>query len=106
MEFAKERKLRYIQDEYNNVIVFKDGSSGYENSEPVIVQGHMDMVCEKDGDCKIDFETDGLRLVLEDGVIRADGTTLGGDDGIAVAMVFFINFFALKYPLDVLRVPR
>lgn len=86
VEFAKERKLRYIQDEYNNVIVFKDGSSGYENSEPVIVQGHMDMVCEKDGDCKIDFETDGLRLVLEDGVIRADGTTLGGDDGIAVAM--------------------
>ena len=50
----------------------------------------MDMVCEKDVDCDIDFERDGLRLVLEDGVISADGTTLGGDDGIAVAFALAI----------------
>ena len=90
VKFATDRKLRYIQDESNNVIIFKGGTAGYENSAPVMLQGHMDMVCEKDADCDIDFEHDGLRLVLEDGVISADGTTLGGDDGIAVAFALAI----------------
>lgn len=90
VKFATDRKLRYIQDDSNNVIIFKNGTTGYENSAPVMLQGHMDMVCEKDADFDIDFEHDGLRLVLEDGVISADGTTLGGDDGIAVAFALAI----------------
>ena len=90
VDFAKAHGLTYYQDELNNVIIIKEASKGYENAEPVIIQGHMDMVCEKDVDCDIDFERDGLRLVLEDGVISADGTTLGGDDGIAVAIALAI----------------
>ena len=90
VRFAKDRNLRYIQDEKNNVIIFKDGTSGYEDSAPVMLQGHMDMVCEKNSDCDIDFSNDGLRLRLKDGVISADGTTLGGDDGIAVAFALAI----------------
>ena len=86
VEFAKERGLRCIQDSSNNVIIFKDGTAGYEQSAPVMLQGHLDMVCEKTPDCTIDFEKDGLSLMVEDGIITADGTTLGGDDGIAVAM--------------------
>ncbi len=83
--FAKERGLRYIQDESNNVIIFKPGTAGYENSAPVILQGHMDMVCEKETDCPIDMEKEGLQLEVQDGIVSAKGTTLGGDDGIAVA---------------------
>ena len=88
--FAKERGLRYIQDESNNIIIFKPGTEGYENSAPVIIQGHMDMVCEKDNDCDIDFSKDGLRLGVKDGYVYAEGTTLGGDDGIAVAYALAI----------------
>lgn len=88
--FAREHDLRYIKDQSNNVIIFKDGTPGYEASAPVMLQGHMDMVCEKDKDCNIDFERDGLELVLNDGIISANGTTLGGDDGIAVAYALAI----------------
>lgn len=90
VRFAENRGLRYIQDECNNVIIFKDGTDGYEDSKPVMLQGHMDMVCEKDADCDIDFEKDGLKLRLENEIISADGTTLGGDDGIAVAFALAI----------------
>ena len=83
--FAREHKLKYIQDSHNNIIIFKDGTPGYENSCPVILQGHLDMVCEKSQDCEIDFKTEALRLKVENGMISAWGTTLGGDDGIAVA---------------------
>ncbi len=83
--FAEAHGLRCIQDEINNLIIFKGGSSGREGEEPVILQGHIDMVCEKEADCDIDFQTEGLRLVLNDGILSAKGTTLGGDDGIAVA---------------------
>lgn len=88
--FAREHDLRYIKDQSNNVIIFKDGTPGYETSAPVMLQGHMDMVCEKDKDCNIDFERDGLDLVFKDGIISANGTTLGGDDGIAVAYALAI----------------
>ena len=88
--FAKEHGLRYIQDETNNVIIFKNGTSGYENSAPVILQGHLDMVCEKEADCDIDFLKEGIRLQLNDNIITADGTTLGGDDGIAIAYTLAI----------------
>lgn len=90
VRFAKEHGLRYIQDSKNNVILFKDGTPGYEQSQPVMIQGHLDMVCERTQDCKVDFEKDGLTLCVEDGMIRAQGTTLGGDDGIAVAYALAI----------------
>ena len=83
--FAKVRNLRYIQDDANNVIIFQDGTCGYEDHAPVILQGHMDMVCEKDASCPLDMAVDGLD-VTHDGVdVFAKGTTLGGDNGIAVA---------------------
>ena len=86
MAFAKERDLKVIQDEVNNVIIFQPGTPGYEESEPVILQGHMDMVCEKTSDSTHDFKNDGLELYVEDGFLKAKDTTLGGDDGVAVAM--------------------
>ncbi len=83
--FAQEHDLRYIQDELNNVILFADGTAGYEEHPPVILQGHMDMVCEKDVDCAIDMEHDGLDIAHDGEYVFAKGTTLGGDNGIAVA---------------------
>ena len=85
VSFAKEQGIRYIQDELNNVILFGPASEGYEDHEPVIIQGHMDMVCEKDADCPINFETDGLDITHDGDYVFARGSTLGGDDGIAVA---------------------
>lgn len=88
--FAKSHGFRYIQDEDNNVIIFKDGSKGYEDAEPVIIQGHLDMVCEKESGVDIDFEKDGLKLYVDGDFLKAEGTTLGGDDGIAVAYALAI----------------
>ncbi len=85
VSFAKEQNIPYIQDELNNVILFGPASEGYEDHEPVIIQGHMDMVCEKDPDCTIDFAADGLDITHDGAYVFAKGTTLGGDDGIAVA---------------------
>lgn len=90
VEFAKEQGLRVIQDEKNNVIIFKDGSKGREQEEPVILQGHLDMVCEKNLDCDHDFVTEGLKLAVDGDMIYAEGTTLGGDDGIAIAYAMAI----------------
>ncbi len=90
VDFAVQRGLKYRQDEWNNVIIWKPASPGYEQSAPVMLQGHMDMVCEKEAGCDIDFAIEGLRLKLQDGVILAEGTTLGGDDGIAVAYALAI----------------
>ena len=85
VEFAKEQGLKYIQDNANNVILFQEGTCGMEDHEPVILQGHMDMVCEKDADCPIDMAVEGLD-VTHDGVsVFAKGTTLGADNGIALA---------------------
>ncbi len=86
VSFAKERNLEYYQDELNNVIIIKEATPGYENAEPVILQGHMDMVCEKAPDCRKDMAVDGLDLAIDGDTIYAKGTSLGGDDGIAVAM--------------------
>ena len=85
VKFADDHGLRCIQDEANNVILFGNGTCGMENHEPVILQGHMDMVCEKDADCPLDMETQGLDLTHDDKFVFAKGTTLGGDDGIAIA---------------------
>ena len=83
--FAKERKLEYIQDELNNVIIIKEATEGYEEVAPIIIQGHMDMVAVKEADCSIDMEKEGLQLVVSGDDVYAEGTSLGGDDGIAVA---------------------
>ena len=85
VSFAQEKGLRYIQDSLNNVIIFQNGTCGYENHPPVILQGHMDMVCEKAPDCPIDMDTQGLAVTHDGTFVFAEGTTLGGDDGIAVA---------------------
>lgn len=90
VSFAGEHGLACIQDTFNNVIMFKNASSGYENASPVIIQGHMDMVCEKEADCPIDFEKEGLSLYVDGDFVKAKGTTLGGDDGIAVAYALAI----------------
>ena len=85
VSFAKKHDLEYYQDEINNVIMIKEATEGYENSAPVIIQGHMDMVCEKESSSSIDFEKNGLNLYVDGEFVKAKDTTLGGDDGIAVA---------------------
>ena len=85
VSFAQEQGLRYIQDDLNNVIIFGEGTCGYEDHEPVVFQGHMDMVCDKDADCPIDMDTQGLDVTHDETHVFAKGTTLGGDNGIAVA---------------------
>ena len=88
--FAKELGYEYIQDELNNLIIFVPASDGYEQEEPLIIQGHMDMVCEKTPDCNIDFKKDGLEVVNDGIYLYAKNTTLGGDDGIAIAYAMAI----------------
>ena len=90
VSFAKEHGLEYIQDEMNNVIIRAEASKGCEDAPGVILQGHIDMVCEKRPDIEHDFEKDGLELIVSDGFVRANGTTLGGDDGIAAAMMLAV----------------
>lgn len=85
--FAEERNLEVVQDKVDNIIIRKGGTSGYEDSEPVILQGHLDMVCEKVPGSAHDFKTDPLDLFVEDGLVGARGTSLGADNGIAVAMI-------------------
>ncbi|MGM9548489.1 MAG: aminoacyl-histidine dipeptidase [Faecousia sp.] len=85
VSFAKDHDLRCVQDESNNVVLFGKGTCGMEDHAPVILQGHMDMVCEKDADCAVDMETEGLDITHDGKFVFAKGTTLGGDDGIAVA---------------------
>ncbi len=85
VSFAKERNLECIQDEYLNVIIIKEATAGYETEEPLILQGHMDMVAVKTQDTQKDMKTEGLDLETADGYLYAKGTSLGGDDGIAVA---------------------
>ena len=84
-DFAKTHQLSYIQDEWKNIIIFKKASVGYEEEPTVILQGHMDMVAVKKPDCDIDMRTEGLRLAVDGDKVYAEGTSLGGDDGIAVA---------------------
>jgi dipeptidase D len=88
--FAESHHLEYYQDEQNNVVMIQEASEGYEQAAPVIIQGHMDMVCEKESGYSIDFEKDGLKLYVDGDFLKAEGTTLGGDDGIAVAYALAI----------------
>ena len=90
VQFAESRGLEYWQDNADNVVIVKEASPGYENAPSVILQGHIDMVCEKTADCSLDMKNDGLVLKTDGEWIWADGTTLGGDNGIAVAMALAI----------------
>ena len=86
-KFANTRGLFCLRDETGNVFIRKNATAGYENTPAILFQGHMDMVCEKNADSDHDFEKDALKLYVKDGFLWADGTTLGGDNGIAVAMM-------------------
>ena len=90
VNFAKEKNLEYVQDEALNVIIKKPASKGYENCPPVIIQGHMDMVAVKKPDCDIDLMTEGLNPMTDGKFVWAEGTSLGGDDGLAVAYAMAI----------------
>lgn len=85
VNFAKERNLNYIQDESYNVIIMKPGNKCSVDCEPVIIQGHLDMVCVKNQGCTKDMENEGIDLLVDGDYVKADNTTLGADDGIAVA---------------------
>lgn len=90
LEFAKLHGLKARKDAADNVVIFKAGSSGYEDCEPVILQGHLDMVCEKEPDCDIDMSEQSIKACTDGKMVWADGTTLGADDGIAVAFILAV----------------
>ena len=102
--FAREQGIRCIQDNLNTVILFGEGTCGMENHAPVILQGHMDMVCEKDPGCSLDMAAEGLDVTHDDTCVYAKGTTLGGDDGIAVAyaMALLMDKTIPHPPLEVI----
>ena len=90
VNFARMHNLKYIRDNADNVVIFKPAYKGYEKAEPIILQGHLDMVCQKTEDSDIDFLKDGISLKVEGDFLMADGTTLGADNGIAVAMILSV----------------
>ncbi len=90
VQFAKENNLQFYKDKAKNVIIYKSGTEGYENSEPIILQGHLDMVCQKREDTDINFEKDGIKAYKDGDFIKAKSTTLGADNGIAVAMIMSV----------------
>lgn len=89
-DFARKRGLEYYRDAANNVLINKPATADCENKEPLLLQGHIDMVCEKNEGVTHDFDVDGLELYEAEGWIRANGTTLGADDGVAVAVMLYV----------------
>ncbi len=89
-DFAKEHNLPYRKDKAGNICISKPAFSGFESRPAVVLQGHVDMVCEKNADVQFDFATEGLKLKKEGEWITAEGTTLGADNGIAVAMALAV----------------
>ena len=99
VQFAKDNGLEWYRDAANNVVLTKPASPGYEGADTIILQAHTDMVCEKAPGVEFDFTKDAIRPIIEDDVIRADGTTLGADDGISVAMILaLLSDKELKHP--------
>jgi len=99
VEFAKAHNLKYVQDDLYNVVMYKTASNGYENSAPLLIQAHMDMVCEANKATVHDFKTDPLKLDVRDGWLYANGTTLGADDGTGVAyMLTILDDDSLAHP--------
>lgn len=96
--FAAEHGLKYIRDELNNVVIFKPAGAGYEDHGAVILQAHTDMVCEKNADCTHDFEKDPIDLYIENGILKARGTTLGADDGMGCAYMLAVLASDLPHP--------
>lgn len=90
LEFAKLHGLKARKDAADNVVIFKAGTSGYEDCEPVILQGHLDMVCEKEPESDIDMSVQSIKVCTDGKMVWADGTTLGADDGIAVAFILAV----------------
>ena len=90
LDFAKSRGFLTVKDDAGNIVIFAEGTEGYENSETVILQGHLDMVCEKTADCNIDMQNEPVKLCTDGEYIWADKTTLGADDGIAIAYMLAI----------------
>lgn len=90
VSYAKEHNFRYIHDQENNVIIFAPGTKGYENKEPVILQGHMDMVCAVKPGSGIDMSVTPIDIYTEDGYVKAKDTSLGGDDIVACAIALAI----------------
>ena len=98
--FAKERGLLVVQDDANNVIITKSASEGYEDAEPIALQGHIDMVLARDPEKKIDLLTEPVTVIEDGDWMHADGTTLGADNGIAVAMMLaLLDDDTLRHPL-------
>ncbi len=89
-QFATKLGLKFVRDSADNVVIFKNGSKGYETAKPLILQGHLDIVCQSTEECDIDFLKDGLEIHKDGDFIRAKGTTLGADNGIAVAYIMAI----------------
>lgn len=87
LEFAKKRELKSTRDNSGNIIIYANGTKGYENSDPLILQGHLDMVCEKTDKSDINMTTQGIKLCTDGKLIWADETTLGADNGIAIAYI-------------------
>lgn len=104
VKFAQERGLYSLKDELNNVLIKKPGSAGKENAPTVILQGHLDMVCEKNAGVKHDFTKEPLKLAIDGDDIYAVGTTLGADNGIAAAMIMAVldDKNAIHPPLECL----
>ncbi len=88
--FAESFGLKYVRDREENIIIYKNGTKGNENAEPIILQGHLDIVCQCTEDCKIDFLNDPLDIYRDGDYIKARGTTLGADNGIAVSYILAI----------------
>ena len=99
VRFAKEHGLRCRQDALNNVVIWKDASPGCEQAAPVILQGHLDMVCAKADGCPLDMAREPILLRTDGQSVWAEGTSLGGDDGVAVAMALAVLADdSLKHP--------
>lgn len=90
IDFASKHSLKAVRDSANNVIIYKPATVGFENSEPIILQGHLDMVCQKEQSSSIDFANDGLDIYIDGDFVKARGTTLGADNGIAVSMILSV----------------
>ena len=90
VDFAKNRNLKFYKDDLNNVIIYKEGTFGFENKDSLILQGHMDIVCDKKLDSSKNMELEGIDLEINGDYISGIDTSLGGDNGIAIAMILGI----------------
>ena len=90
VEFAEKNSLEYIRDASDNVVIFKNGTFSLKNEKPIILQGHLDMVCQQTPDSTHNFEISGPQVIVDGDFLKANNTTLGADNGIAVAMIMAI----------------